>query len=451
MVSIFLRKHYLYTGIGEIMQTKLERIAEISRNNKREVFTSVYHLLNKELMMQCHKEMDGKKAVGIDGVSKVQYEENLDKNLENLVLRLKNKSFKPMPSKRKYIPKGDGNKRPLGIAVYEDKIVQLALKKIVEAVFEPKFLNCMYGFRPSKGCHDALKSLNRTIERGKVNYVLDADIKGFFNNVNHEWVIKFVEVHIKDPNINRLILKYLKAGIMEDGIFEPTDEGTAQGSNLSPVLSNIYMHYALTLWFYKVIIPQFKGECYITVYADDYVCCFQHKWEAEKFYEMLKERLEKFNLELEPSKSRLIGFGRFAESDRKGRGEGKPETFDFLGFTHYCSKSRNGKFRVKRRTSRKKFKAKIGDFKEWIKANRTLKLKILIDKINAKLRGHYRYYGITDNGRMIMQYHYKIKMLLYLWLNRRSQRKSYTLGRFDTLMKYVPLEKPKIYVNIFDI
>jgi len=289
------------------MQTKLERIAEMSRINAKEVFTSLYHLLNKELLMQCHKELNGKKAVGIDGISKAQYTENLDENLDNLVLRLKNKSYKPMPSKRVHIPKGNGGKRPLGIAVYEDKIVQLALKKIVEAVFEPRFLNCMYGFRPNRGCHDALRALN--------------------SSVPHEWMMKFIEVRIEDPNINRLIFKYLKAGIMENGVYEPTEEGTAQGSNLSPILANIYMHYVLRLWFYKVIIPQFKGQCFITVYADDYVCCFQYKWEAEKFYKMLKERLRKFNLELELSKSRLIEFGRFAESNRKKRGEGKPETF----------------------------------------------------------------------------------------------------------------------------
>lgn len=433
------------------MQTKLERIAEISRYNTKAVFTSLYHLLNKELLMECHRLLDGKKAIGIDGVSKADYEENLEENIDSLVTRLKNKAYKPIPSLRKYIPKGNGKVRPLGIACYEDKIVQLALKKIVEAVYEPKFLDCMYGFRPQRGCHDALKSLNRNIERGKVNYVLDADILGFFNNVSHEWMMKIVEVHIKDPNINRLILKYLEAGIMEEGVYKDTKEGTAQGSNLSPVLSNMYMHYALTLWFNKVVKPQFKGECYITVYADDFVCCFQYKWEAERFLEMLKQRLKKFNLELEQTKTRLIEFGRFAKTDRMKRKEGKPETFDFLGFTHYCSESRNGKFRVKRRTSRKKFTAKVSEFKEWIKKNRTLKVKVLIDEINTKLIGHYRYYGITDNGRMIRQFKHEIKMLLYLWLNRRGQRKSYTWERFDRLMKYHLLAKPKIYVSIFDM
>ncbi len=433
------------------MQTKLERITEISRKQTKTVFTSLYHLLNKELLLQCHSELNGRKAVGIDGVSKSDYEENLEINIDNLVRRLKNKNHKPMPSLRKHIPKGNGKTRPLGIAIYEDKIVQLALKKIVEAVFEPKFLECMYGFRPKRGCHDALKRLNKNIEKSKANYVLDADIKGFFNNVSHEWIIKCLEVHIKDPNINRLILKYLKAGIMEDGVYEPSTSGTAQGSNLSPVLSNIYMHYILTLWFDKVIKKQAKGDCSITVYADDFVCTFQYKWQAEKFLEMLKDRLGKFNLELEPTKTRLIEFGRFANSNRKKRGEGKAETFDFLGFTHYCSESLKGKFRVKRRTSQNKFRTKLKVFKEWIKLNRTLKVKILIDKINIKLVGHYRYYGVTDNWRMMAQFRHEVKMLLYLWLNRRSQRKSYTWQRFDRLIENNPLRQPKIYVNIFDI
>lgn len=433
------------------MQTKLEKITELSRTKRKMAFTSLYHLLNEELLLQCHKELDGKKAVGVDRVSKDIYEENLEANICNLVKRLKNKSYKPMPSLRKNIPKGNGKERSLGIATHEDKIVQLALKKIVEAIYEPKFLDCMYGFRPQRGCHDALKRVNRNIERGRVSYVVDADIKGFFDNISHEWMMKFIEVYIKDPNINRLIRKYLKAGIMQDGIYEPTEKGTAQGSNLSPVLANIYMHYTLTLWFYKVVEPEFKGECYITVYADDYVCCFQYKKEAEDFLEMVKERLNKFNLELEPTKTRLIEFGRFAKSNCEVKGLGKPETFDFLGFTHYCGESRKGKFRVKRRTSRKKFKVKIRAFKDWIKKNRTIKVKNLIDKINIKLIGHYRYYGITDNMQMIKQFRQEIKKLLYLWLNRRSQRKSYTWEKYNRLMEYHPLVKPKIYVSIFDM
>lgn len=430
------------------MQTKLSRIAEISSRNAKEVFTSLYHMLNKELLMQCHKELDKNKAVGIDGVSKSMYHENLDKNIDDLVKRLKNKAYKPTPSKRIYIPKTDGRRRPLGIAVYEDKIVQLALKKIVEAVFEPRFLECMYGFRPGRGCHDALKNLSRNIGKSKINYIIDADIKGFFNNVSHEWMMKFVEVRIKDPNINHLIYKFLKAGIMENNVYEDTNSGTPQGSNLSPVLANICMHYTLTLWFSKVIIPKMKGQCFITVYADDYVCGFQHKWEAEEFYKLLVKRLNKFNLELEPSKSRMMEFGRFAERNAK---DGKPETFDFLGFTHYCSKSKSGWFRVKRKTSSKKFKAKVNDFKEWIKQNRTMKLKELMPKVNVKLRGHYQYYGITDNTKMLKRYHYEVEKLLYKWLNRRSQRNSYNFEQFKMMLKYYPLVQPRIYVNIYEI
>lgn len=264
-------------------------------------------------------------------------------------------------------------------------------------------------------------------------------------------MIKFLQVHIKDPNIIRLILKYLKAGIIEYGVYEPSISGTAQGSNLSPVLSNIYMHYILALWFDKIIKPQARGDCSLTVYADDFVCTFQYKWEAEEFLEALKSRVKKFNLELEPTKTRLIEFGRFANLNRKKNGERKAEMFDFLGFTHYCSESKTGKFRVKRKTSKNKFRAKIRAFKEWIKKNRTLKVKILIDKINIKLLGHYRYYGITDNWRMVAQFRHEIKMLLYIWLNRRSQRKSYTWIRFDKIIEISPLLQPKIYVNIFEI
>lgn len=253
------------------------------------------------------------------------------------------------------------------VPVYEDKLVQQALKKVLEAVFEPRFRDCMFGFRPGRSCHDALRRLNSIIERGKTSYVLDANIEGFFNHIDHEWLIKFVEIRVKDPNIIRLIRKLLKAGIIENGEYRDTDEGSEQGSGCSPILAYICtMHYVLVLWFYKVAKPQFKGYSDIVIYADDFVYCFRYKSEAEQFYKMLKERFGKFGLKLEESKSRLIKFGRFAESSRKIRGDGKPETFDFLGFTHYCSKSRKGNSRVKRKTSKKKFKAKLKLFTEWV-------------------------------------------------------------------------------------
>ena len=235
------------------METKLVRIAEISAKSKHPIFTSVYHLINEDMLKQCHKELDGNKAVGIDKVTKDEYGKNLDRNIKELVQRLKNKSFKPLPSLRVYIPKGNGKKRPLGIASYEDKIVQMAVKKILGAIYEPRFLNCMYGFGPNRGCHEAIKEVYQRISYGKISYIVDADIKGFFDHIDHDWMMKFLEWNIQDKNLLWLIRKYLKAGIMEQGKFEPTEEGSAQGSVMSPMLANIYMHHVLTLWFKLVV------------------------------------------------------------------------------------------------------------------------------------------------------------------------------------------------------
>lgn len=431
-----------------IMETKLARIAEISKERPQEIFTSIYHFLNKELLMICHKELDGKKATGLDGVTKAEYEVDLENNIEQLVKEIQNMSYKPSPAKRVYIPKANGKVRGLAIATYEDKIVQMAVKKVIEAIYEPKLLDTMYGFRPNKNCHDALKELNWTIERRRVNYVVDADIRSFFDKVDHEWLIKCLEQHIKDPRMIRLIKRFLKAGIVEKTEYKETTEGTPQGSILSPVLANIYMYYVLALWFEKKIKPNFKGESYIIIYADDFVCCFQYQNEAELFInKLLPERLRKFKLEIAEEKTRLIRFGRFAKENSKN---GKVETFDFLGFTHYCGKGRNGNFRVKRKTVRKKFKAKVKEIKQWIKDNREIRATKMIELLNTKLRGYYQYYGITDNSYSLNRFKSCVNKLLWKWLNRRSQRRSYTTEEFAELLRQFPLLQPKIYVNIYD-
>ena len=273
------------------MGTKLERIAEISATTKRPIFTSLYHLINADMLKQCHRELDGKKAVGIDEMTKEEYGKNLDSNIADLVRRLKNKAYKPLPTRRVYIPKANGKLRPLGIVAYEDKIVQPALKKIPEAVYEPRFLKCMYGFRPRRGCHEAVKEVYQRTSHGKINFIVDADIKGFFDHIDHEWMMKFLEWHIQDPNILWLVRKYLKAGVMVDGKYEDTEEGTIQGGNISPTLANIYMHNVLTLWFKLIVQKEARGECFLVNYADDFVAGFQYKSDAENYYAALKERI----------------------------------------------------------------------------------------------------------------------------------------------------------------
>jgi RNA-directed DNA polymerase len=426
------------------METKLARIAEIARTRPNERFTSLYHHLNKEMLLECHKELSANKAAGVDEVTKEDYAKNLEGNIETLVERLKRHSYKPQPVRRTYIPKDDGKKRPLGIPAYEDKIVQLGLKKILEVIYEEDFLRFSYGFRPKRSCHDALENLGLQL-MGKTNYVVDADIKGFFDKVDHEWLIKLLGVRIGDPNIIRLIVKFLKAGVMEDGEIAASDEGTPQGGIISPLLGNVYLHYVLDLWFEKAVKPALEGEANLTRYADDHVACFQYKEEAERFYRLLKERLGKFGLEVAENKSKIIMFGRFAATDRKKKGLGKPETFDFLGFTHYCSQSRNKKFVVKRRTSKKKQKAKVKAFKAWIKGIRDQeRTNEIFKQIKAKLIGHYNYYGIPDNTPMMKEYLQIVEELAFKWLNRRSQRKSFTKKKFQIYLTQNPLPEPVI-------
>ena len=436
----------------EVVTTKLARISQLSRENQYNPefrFLSLAHIIDKELLMQCHAKMDGRKTVGIDGISKEEYEVNLSENLEDLLSRMKRNAYKPKPARRVEIPKDNGKTRPLSIYCYEDKLVQEALREILEAVFEPLFYDAMMGFRPKRGCHQALRKLNKMLEWNYTNYVLDADIKGFFDHLDHDWIIKFVGSKIKDPQILRLIKRMLKSGIMKDYQFEPTEEGSGQGSVCSPVLANIYMHYVLVWWFEKKIKPQLKGYAGIVVYADDFVVCFQRKSDAEWFYERLKGRMEYFGLSLEEEKSRLIEFGRFAEGNRERRHQGKPESFNFLGFTHYCSKSRYGKFRVKRKTSKKKYKKKSREIRMQIKNMRTRPFKEAIGKLNQILTGYFHYYGITDNMPGLKRFRDMVQKSLFFWFNRRSQKKSFTWNRFNLLLTLNPLVKPKIYVSIY--
>ena len=431
--------------------TKLARIAEMSSKQPDLVFTSIAHLIDDEMLKQCHRKMDKNKAVGIDGVSKEDYEKDLDDNIKDLVRRIRTRSYKPKPAKRVEIPKDNGKMRPLNIYCYEDKLVQAAIKEVLEAVFESMFYNEMMGFRPHRNCHMALALLNHMIEKERTNYVLDADIKGFFDHLDHENCIRFIESRIKDPRFTRLIRVMLKAGIMDGFDFEESEEGSGQGSVCSPTIANIYMHYVLLWWFKERIQPNLKGYVGIVVYADDFVVTFQHKDEAEWFYNRLKRRMGNFGLQMEEEKTRLIEFGRFAELNSQKRRHKAAETFTFLGFTHYCSTAKGGWFRVKRKTSRKKFSKKCREMNREISLRRDIPIKDLISWINQVLDGYYNYYAITDNSESLNRFYHYVLKLLFKWLNRRSQRRSLNYEHFNMMLRQYPVKIPKIKVNIYKI
>ena len=437
-------------GSGEPVETKLQRIAEKARKEPDFKFTSLYHLMNEELLRGCFNRLRKDAAAGIDKMTKDMYAENLDANLSNLIGRLHRMAYIPQPVRRTYIPKpGSAKQRPLGIPCFEDKLVQAGLVRIMEQVYEQDFKNDSYGFRPKRSCHDALKALSETVENKPINHIVEADIKGFFDKVNQEWLMKFLAHRIEDKRIQRMVKRFLKAGVVEDGSVTVSDEGTPQGGVISPLLANIYLHYALDLWFEKVYRKSCTGYARLIRYSDDFVVCFQYKQEAEWFREELVERLGKFGLEVEPTKTKVMEFGRFAVQNAKRRGE-RAETFDFLGFTHYCGTRKDGTgFRMKRVTSRKKFTAKLKIFKEWLKKARILKTKELWEAAKAKLSGHYNYYGVTDNLRGIARFGEEMKKLLFKWLNRRGKKNCLNGEKFNEMLKRYPLPKPRIRVRMF--
>ena len=435
---------------GEPVETKLHRIAEKARKEPGFKFTSLYHLMNEELLRGCYKRLRKDAAAGIDKMTKDMYADNLEGNLSKLIERLHRMAYMPQPVRRTYIPKpGSAKQRPLGIPCFEDKLVQAGLVRILESVYEQDFIEDSYGFRLLRSCHNALKSLSETVENMPINHIVEADIKCFFDNVNQEWLMKFLAHRIEDKRVQRMVKRFLKAGVVEDGSVTVSDAGTPQGGVISPLLANIYLHYALDLWFEKVCLKSCTGFARLIRYADDFIVCIQYKSDAERIRVELSKRLSKFGLEVEPTKTKVMEFGRFAVQHAKRRGE-RAETFDFLGITHYCGTKRDGKgFRMKRVTARKKFAAKLKIFKEWLKNARDLKTKELWETARAKLRGHYNYYGVTDNLRGIARFGEAVKKLLFKWLNRRGKRGCLNWQKFDEMLKRFPLPEPRIKVSMF--
>lgn len=400
---------------------------------------NLIHFVNKETLKEQHKKQQRNKASGIDKMTKDEYGINLEENIENLIERMKKFSYKPLPVRRTYIPKVNGKLRPLGIPAYEDKLVQGVMADILNEIYECKFLECSYGFRPNRSCHQAIREINQRIMINKVNYILDCDIKGFFDNVNHRWLMKFLEHDINDKAFLRYINRFLISGYMENMKYYETDKGTPQGGLISPILANVYLHYVLDLFFEKYIKPKLKGEAYLVRYADDFIIMFQYENEAKQVYQLLIKRLAKFGLEMEQEKTRILPFGRF---------KGTKETFDFLGFMHYNGITRNGKYTVSHKMSKKKRKLKQQAITKWIKEHRAVKFIETIKLLNKKLIGLYAYYGINGMLSELYKIYYHTLYALRSSIFRRSQRRL-SIKIFNEILKRVPIAEPKIYKDIW--
>ena len=395
--------------------------------------------MNKETLKEQQWKQQRNKASGIGKVTKDEYEMNLESNLENLISRMKKISYKPLPVRRAYIPKENGKLRPLGIPAYEDKLVQGVMANILSEIYECKFLNCSYWFRPNRNYHQAIRKINQGIMINKVNYILECDIKVFFYNVDHKWLMKVLEYDIQDEVFLRYVNRFLISGYMEDMKSHEMDKGTLQGGLISPILANVYLHYVLDLYFEKYIKPRLKGKAYLARYADDFLIMFQYEKEAKQVYEMLDERLVKFGLEMEQEKTRMLPFGRFKWTN---------ETFDFLGFMHYNGKIRTGKYCVGHKMSKKKRKSKHKSITKWIKEHKAYKFKEIIEMLNKKLTGLYAYYGINGMLQELYKIYFHTIYALRSSIFRRSQRRL-SVKTFNRILERTPITKNKIYKDIW--
>jgi group II intron reverse transcriptase/maturase len=397
----------------------------------------LYRQLNPDVLRLCFYRLRKDAASGVDRVTFQEYEENLEGNLTDLVGRLKRKGYRAKLVRRKYIPKGNGRLRPLGIPALEDKLLQVAVTQILMAIHEVDFLPCSYGYRPGISAHEAIKALTDELQYGGHHFVVEADIKGFFDNIQWEWLERMLERRIADRAFMNLIRKWLRAGILEeDGTVIHPQTGTPQGGIVSPVLANIYLHYVLDLWFERVVQPKQHGRCRMIRFADDFVACFAHRHSAEAFERDLKTRLAKFGLEVAPDKTKTLRFGHNG-GPHNGR-------FDFLGFEFYWEPDRQGQARVKRRTATKKWRAGVQRMKEWIKGHRHEKLSRLMQTLASKLRGTWNYYGLIGNSKRMGQFHQETRRTVFKWLNRRSQRKSMTWPAFNRLLARFQVPAPRI-------
>jgi group II intron reverse transcriptase/maturase len=427
----------------ESVTQALERVRQAARTRKKERFTALLHHVDIDLLRTAFFALQRAAAPGVDGLTWPDYQAELEPRLAALHDRVQRGAYRPQPSRRTYIPKADGKQRPLAIAALEDKIVQSATAMVMNAIYEEDFLGFSYGFRPGRGPHDALDALVVGIDNRKVNYILDADIRSFFDTVDQQWLVRFLEHRIGDKRIIRLAWRWLKAGILEDGAVAVSDRGTGQGSVISPLFANIYLHYVLDLWAERWRRREATGDMIIVRYADDVVAGFEHEDDARRFLDAMRVRFEAFALSLHPDKTRLIEFGRHAAVRRERRGLGKPETFNFLGFTFICGKSRQGRFLLHRKSRGDRMRAKLQEVHEELRRRRHQAIPLQGEWLRSVVSGYFNYHAVPTNSRALTVFHYHIRRLWLRTLQRRSQSDGSTWQRIEKLAAdWLP--KPRI-------
>lgn len=429
------------------MTTGLERIAAKAREDAKLQFTSLTHHISKERLLDCLLHIPKRTAPGIDGITRDEAMKTFEAWADEMLTSIHRKGYHPPAVRRVWIPKpGKKEKRPLGVPAVADRALQRCTAEILTAIYEQDFLNCSFGGRPGRGQHNALATLNEIIAGEKVGWVFEADLKNFFGSLDHEWMMKFVEHRIGDPRILRLIQRWLKVGVLEEGKIHISEEGTPQGGSISVLLSNLYLHYVLDLWFEKAVKSKLRGEAYLIRYIDDFIVCFQYRSDAVRFQEALRNRLHKFKLELEPSKTRLIEFGRFASKHSKTKGKGKPDTLYFLGFTHYCTRNRQGNYMVGRKTEKKRLKRSIGNVQETMRRMQHDPVELQALKINQMLQGHYAYYGMAGNMRCLNKVYAAAVTYWRKVLSKRSQKSYITWEEYRHIRTLFPLKRPKLFI-----
>lgn len=435
------------TESQEITRTELSEIAWLSAQDPNREFHSLIHHFNVESLRGCFNRLDGKKAIGVDRVSKDEYGRNLRVNLEEMVTRMKRMAYRPQPVREVLIPKDgkSGATRPLGISAFEDKLVQKRMQEILESIYEPLFLDCSYGFRPKRGCHDAIKALRTYLNEEEVETIIDVDLSNFFGSIDHQMMLDTLRMKIKDKKFLRYVSRLLKAGVLSKGELRMNEEGTVQGSCTSPVLANIVAHYVIDTWLEATVAPLMNGPIRAFRYADDLVICFRYQKDANRVKEVLGKRLEKYKLKLNEDKTKIVSFSKRAMQQGI-----KQDVFNFLGFTFYLGRTKRGIVIPKLKTEGKRFRSKLKKVNDWAKKMRNkAPLKIIWKAFCRKLQGHVQYYGISFNSTHVSSFLYRAVLILFKWLNRRSQRKSFNWESFELFMKRYPVPEVKVYHKLF--